>query len=89
MVIRVDIARSERIERLASEGAFEDTNQVLDEALDMLENKIKTERLRKLLQHGLESGEPRELTVELIEEIDLQAQRRAHAARTTASDVAS
>jgi Arc/MetJ-type ribon-helix-helix transcriptional regulator len=89
MVVQVDAVQAERIERLVSEGAFLDTNHVLYEAVNVLENKMKREHLRGLLQHGLDSGEPRELTEELIEEIDLRAQRRAHAARSSASDAAS
>lgn len=87
VAIQIDAVQAERIGRLASEGAFPDTSQVLNEAFDLLENKLKREHLHRLLQHGLDSGDPRELTEESIEDIDLRAQRRAHAARVSSSDV--
>lgn len=66
-----------RVERILAAGSFADADQVLSEALGLLEERERRLRLlRGKLQVGLDSGEPIAYTPELMDEIEHETEER-------------
>jgi len=67
----------ERIRHWIESGHYSDANAVLSDALQLLEerNQARFLKLRELVRAGFESGDAGELTPELMDEIEQEAEK--------------
>ena len=79
MVVHVSPRVEAEIEWLVSSGQCADANAVIDEGLRLLVEREQARflRLRELVRAGFNSGEPIELTDDLWDEIDRDADEAA------------
>ncbi len=91
MVVQVTPQLEAKIEQLVASGHFADAGDVIDKAVQLLEERErKLARLRELLAEGEEderNGNVIELTPELFEEIKQSARRRAQAGEKPSAHV--
>jgi putative addiction module CopG family antidote len=77
-----------RIKRMLDSGSFTDVDQVIGEALDLLEERERRlQALRAKLQVGFDSGEGIEYTPELMDEIEREAEEAYRRGEKPSPDV--
>ena len=78
MSVTVTPRIEEQIRSWIESGQYADADAVLCDALRLLEehNQAKFLRVRELVRAGFESGDARELTPELMDEIERRADER-------------
>jgi putative addiction module CopG family antidote len=62
------------IERIIETGEYSDANQVLNEALQLLEEQARLSALRRKLQIGLESVPPIPITPEFWDRLEAESE---------------
>jgi putative addiction module CopG family antidote len=91
MVVQVSPLVETRIEQLVASGHFADAGDVVDKAVQLLEEHVRQlDELRAKLQVGLDDiarGAVHEYTSELREQISLSARRRAENGEQPSADV--
>ena len=75
------------IERLMTSGHFSNADQVISEALQLLDERARLEQLRAKLQIGLDSGAGVELTPELMDALDREAEEAYQRGEKPSPDV--
>ncbi len=90
MTIQLAAEDQELIDEMIENGPYTDSSEVIHEALRALDERLKLERLRALLDEGAASyarGEVHELTPELVEAIWERSKANAKAGAPVPSHV--
>jgi putative addiction module CopG family antidote len=76
MTVRLSPQTEAQIEELVASGQFADADAVINEAIQLLAERelARFRQLQALVREGFESGEAVELTPELMDEIEREAE---------------
>jgi putative addiction module CopG family antidote len=79
MVVQLSPRVEAEIERLVASGQYANADEVIDEGLRLLAERERARflQLRDLVREGFESGDALELTPELMDEIEREAEEAA------------